>query len=226
MAMQMLYMQWRAVRVGLVPFVIAAFGLPLFVVQWMGGADGRGLEFAQIALANMEATLLFFPLLATAIGFTLALSAWNWDHKGNHVYALSLPVARWRYALLKFGAGVVLALAPMAALLIGSVVATSTIQLPAGLQAYPLEITLRFFLAILVQYALWFSLASGTIRTASIVLGTLVGAPILMTLGLQLLGHHTFPWMSQVSVGEALIAFLIDFGPFRLLTGGWMLIDV
>lgn len=226
MAMQMLYLHWRGVRMGLIPFVIAAFGLPLLMMQ---GANARGAAISDVATMNllggMEGWLPLFPMLAAGIGFTLALAVWNQDHKGNHVYALSLPVARWEYALLKFGAGVVLALVPVVALFAGSLVAILAVDLPAGIHAYPFQMTGRFLFTVLVTYAVLFSMAAGTIRTTVIVLSALFGLPILLSMGLEALSGFV-PILGQVDVAETIFQGLLDFGPFRIMAGDWMLFDV
>ena len=40
----MLFIHWKQVRLVLIPFVIAAFGLPLMVIQGLGPAPGAGLS--------------------------------------------------------------------------------------------------------------------------------------------------------------------------------------
>jgi len=72
--------------------------------------------------------LPFYPMLALAIGITLALSSWNWDHQLKHVYALSLPVTRLEYSLLKMGAGAALAMLPVIGLWIGAHVASMSLE--------------------------------------------------------------------------------------------------
>ena len=53
--------------------------------------------------------------------------------------------------------------------------AAASLVLPAGLHAYPNELTIRFLFAILVFYALFFAMAAGTIKTTLWVLGTFMG---------------------------------------------------
>jgi hypothetical protein len=226
MATQMLWMHWRTVRLGLLPLALAAFGLPLLVVQQMGTWASPGQqESAALVLEVGQDFLLAFPMLAAAVGFTLALTAWSWDHRMGHIYALSLPVSRARYAVLKFGAGAVLALVPVTCLLAGSMVATATIALPAGLRAYPLELSARFLFAVLLLYSLLFAMAAGTIRTTVIVLSAAVAIPFFWSLGFELLGPahplvQQLPGWEQVYEGA-----LVGFGPFRILAGNWMLFD-
>ena len=115
----MLFVHWKQARLLLIPFVMAAFGLPLLQVQGLGpGPGGEAVTLSAVAIvSSYQIWLPVFPLFAAAVGAMLALTAWNWDHQHQHVYALSLPLARWEYAMLKMGAGVVLLLIPVALLL-------------------------------------------------------------------------------------------------------------
>ena len=226
MAMQMLWLHWRTVRMGLLPLALAAFGLPLLVVQQMESRTYlTGLESAAYFLSVGEAFLPLFPGLAATIGFTLALTAWSWDHRVGHVYALSLPVSRARYALLKFGAGALLALVPVACLLLGAFMAQATVDLPDGLRAYPLQLGARFLFAVLLLYALLFAMAAGTIRTTVIVVSAWIAIPLLYTLGLDSLGQG-HPLVQRLPDWEQIYeAVLVGFGPFRILAGNWMFVD-
>lgn len=223
MALQMLWMHWRTVRFGLLPLALAAFGLPLLVVQQVGVSEP--VQGAAYVLSAAEAFLPLFPGLAATVGFTLALTAWSWDHKLGHVYALSLPISRARYALLKFGAGAVLVLVPVACFVLGGLIATAAIQLPDGLRAQPLELGARFLFASLLLYSLAFAMAAGTMRATIAVLCVAIGTPVLWTVGLELLGS-SHPLVQRLPlVSEAFEQLVVGFGPFRVLMGNWMLID-
>ena len=84
---QMLYVHWKGVKIGLLPFVLASFGLPLLAVQGISPSPQAGMgstiQGAEM-LYNLQVWVPFFPLLATVTGATLALSAWNWDHRAVH----------------------------------------------------------------------------------------------------------------------------------------------
>ncbi len=220
----MLWLHWRQVRLGLIPLVVAAFALPLVSVQGLGGA-GSATEIYQ-ALEVTSLWLPAFPILSVAVGLTLAVTAWSWDHKLNHVYALSLPVARWRYALLKMGSGALLALLPVAAFWVGAHVATLSLAIPEALTAYPDELALRFGLAVLLSYAAVFALAAGTFRTAVTVLGGLTLALFAAGLLDPLLADRV-PYFQEVGLAERLLVWLGDgHGPLRVFNGNWSLIDV
>ena len=143
---QILFTQWKSLRIGLIPFTLAAFGLPLLIVQGFGGdhATAASVRVDMQLLASGSSVLAgLFPVLAAGLGFTAALNAWNWDHKGEHLYALSVPIERWRYSLYKMGSGVLLLLVPTSALWVGSLLATASLTLPAGLNAYPTLLAIR-----------------------------------------------------------------------------------
>lgn len=226
MAMQMLTLHWKSVRLGLIPFVVAAFGLPLLSVQAVGAMGGAAEPLRIVHAA--ELWLPLFPALAAGLGITLALSAWNWDHQQDHVYALSLPLKRWEYALLKMGAGVVLALLPTGAFLVGAMIASGSVELPTGLHAYPMALTVRFMFATLLAYTVMFALASGTIRTAILVLSVVFLGPLVADL-LVGLAANLYPELDLA--GVSVVQIFVDAvteapGPFRIFTGNWMLIDV
>jgi len=221
----MLFLHWKQIRVVLIPLVIAAFGLPLLSVQGMGNLGGAITLEPVAVLHAAQGWLTLYPILAAAVGIILALSAWNWDHQLNHVYALSLPVSRSRYAMGKMGGGAVLALLPVGAFWVGALVASAAVHLPAGLHTYPNGLTLRFLLAVMVSYATVFALAAGTIRTTVIVLSAVflyfvVGGAVESYLGVF------FPFFQHTDVVGNTLTFLGSFGPFTVFAGSWMLIDV
>src|SRR5690242_20543233 len=121
MYLALLYQQWKWARPVIVLGAVAAFAVPLLSVH---GA-GAGMEHKEAAefLGSVQLWGVLYPTLAGAIGVLTAIALWTPDHRGRHVYALALPVARWRYVLLRYGAGVALVGIPILALLLGSVVA-------------------------------------------------------------------------------------------------------
>ncbi len=223
----MLYLHWKQVRLPLVPFVVAAFGLPLLSVQGFGseGVSALSVE-AYYAVSSYQIWLPLFPMLAGGIGIVLALTAWNWDHRLGHVYALSLPVERWEYALLKMGAGVALGLLPTLAFWVGAHLAAASVTLPAGLNAYPNHLAFRFFLALLMTYAFFFALGAGTIKTTVwVVTGIFVALVASEILGDVLVLY--FSGLEGVSFLELATDWLVEAGgPFEVFTGNWTLIDV
>ena len=224
----MLHLHWRQVRLALIPFMVASFGLPLLAVQGMGTVPGmeRSTLEAYLIMSESQFWLPFFPALAGVIGITLGLSAWNWDHQLNHVYALTLPLRRMEYTMLKMGAGALLAVLPALALWMGGHVAAAWVSLPAELHAYPNELAFRFFLAILLSYALLFTMAAGTVKTTLRVCGVLVAFVVLGNIATGVLGEY-YLFFARTNVVQVAVSWLINApGPFEVFTGNWTLIDV
>ncbi len=219
MFFRLLEVSWESSRLLLFPFTLAAFGLPLLAVQGFGSDPTVG------NLQSFDPWLPLFPTLALAIGLSLGLAVWNWDHQGGHVYALSLPVTRAGWALEKMSAGIALLLIPGLAFALGALIATAFVTVPEGLQAYPIDLSLRFFFASLVSYCMMFALAAGSMRTAVLVVGGV--------LSLLVFGQLALSFAAQaLGVQEVIfLSVLLDFaqawpGPLHVFTGDWLLIDV
>lgn len=225
----MLFLHWKQIRHVLVLLVVASFALPLMAVHGLGsaapGMDVPSLE-AYRFVTNFQAWLIFYPLLAAGIGITLALSAWNWDHQLNHVYALSLPITRWEYTLHKMLAGATLAAVPVVGMWLGSHAAVASIEIPEGLNAYPDELAVRFLFAILLAYAAFFAAAAGTVRTTLWVVGSILFFIFFGAIANDVLGYY-LAYFSRVHVVESVIQWMAFApGPFEVFTGSWSLIDV
>ena len=224
----LLFLHWKQIRHALAFLVVASFALPLMAVRGLGnvpGLDGTGLE-AYRFVAGFQEWLIFFPLLAAGIGITLALSAWNWDHQLNHVYALSLPVTRWEYTLQKMLAGATLAVVPVVGLWLGSHLAVASIEVPEGLNAYPNELAMRFLFAVLLAYAALFAAASGTVKTTLWVVGGILGFLFFGSILNDYLAFY-FPVFGRYHIVEAVAEWMAYApGPFEVFTGSWSLIDV
>ena len=224
----MLFLHWKQIRLALIPLAMAAFGLPLLVIEGLGtppGMESSSLEAYSFMFGAQE-WLWMFPVLAGAVGITLALSAWNWDHQLKHVYALSLPITRWEYTQAKFLAGAALALFPALVLWLGAHLASASLSLPTGLNAYPNELGLRFALAVLISYAMFSAMAAGTVRTTMIVVSVLVAFVVFGTMAGEILGTR-YAWFAQNNLVESFVLWLAEApGPFEVFTGSWALIDV
>jgi hypothetical protein len=170
-------------------------------------------------LAELRSWSVLYPVLAAALGLLAAVAAWAPDHRGGHVHALSLPVPRWRYVLMRFAAGLTLLSGPVVALSVGAVLATGAAATPPGLHGYPVALALRFTLAVVVAFALFFAISAGTARTAGAILGAL-GALVLVQVLASAAGV-------EVNVLGALQSLVLDWpGPLGVFTGRWMLLDV
>jgi uncharacterized membrane protein len=107
----------------------------------------------------------------------------------------------------------------MVALWAGSLAATAAATVPPTLRVYPNALALRFALAALVSYSVFFAIAAGTARTAAFVLGvaaSLIGLDVLLqAAGAQVsVSREVWLWLTRVP------------GPLAVFTGRWMLIDV
>ena len=214
----MLYSQWKWTRLIVALGSIAAFALPLVSVQGAARADSNPLQAGEL-LQAVQSWGTLYPVLAAALGLLVAIATWAPDHRGRHVHAMSLPLPRWRYVLLRFGAGTTLLAAPVIAVSAGALLATWSATIPAGLQGYPVALAIRFALAVLVAYAVFFAVSAGTARTAGIILG-LIGGVILVQIisGVANVDLDLF--------GRVQVLVLNWPGPLAIFTGRWMLIDV
>jgi hypothetical protein len=206
--------QWKWARIAVLAGVVGAFAVPMFSF-----ASARDAVSPRAFIDAMQGWGAAYGFLAGVLGLLVAMSAWSSDYRGRHVYALSLPIERWRYVLLRFGAGVVCLIPPVIALGVSAVLVTSTHALPDGMHGYPVALTIRFALAALVAFALFFAASSATSRAAAAVLGliaVLVVAEILTDsagLDVGILDH----------VGRFVF---VSPGLLSVFTGRWMLIDV
>ena len=215
-----LYSQWKWSRLIVVVGTVAAFALPIISVQGAagGGADANPLR-AQELLRAVQSWGTLYPVLAAALGVLVAIATWAADHRGRHVHALTLPLPRWRYVLLRFGAGATLLAGPILAVLVGALLATATATIPSGLQGYPVALALRFAVAVWVAYAVFFAISAGTARTAGIILGTMAALVLV-----QVLASLADIPLNLVTVLQVVI--LNWPGPLAVFTGRWMLVDV
>lgn len=205
--------QWKWMRALVLIASVLAFALPLLSLR-----VARQTTDPKLFIGYMQSWSPLYALGALVLGLTLALFSWSHDHRGRHVYALSLPIARWRYVLMRFAAGALYSMIPAVALLVGALLVSRNGAIPAGLHAYPVALALRFLFAALVAYAVFFSISSATAKTTGVVLGTIV-AVLLMALVSSAIGAKT-------DVATPIVqALFIESGILGVFTGRWMLID-
>src|SRR2546427_10838424 len=128
-----LYSQWKWSRLIVVLGTVVGFALPIVSLQGAARAD-RGPLQAQELLRAVQSWGGLYPVLAAALGLLVAIATWAPDHRGRHVHALSLPVARWRYVLLRFASGATLLALPILAVLAGAILPTWSATIPGGLR--------------------------------------------------------------------------------------------
>lgn len=223
---QIMLLNWKVSKFALAMLIPLCIGLPIMLLRL---SSEYTLQMSAMPALDMlrvaDRWARAFPLLAGAAGCTIALCVWAWDHKTNHVYALSLPIERWRYALLKLVSGVALLALLFAAMLVGSVIAVSITDLPTGIRGYPLALSIRFLFAALITYAITFAFAAGTMKTTIrvfvIMFVIFIGGGLLTGVVGDAIGR---PVSSPIALlHEALSTWP---GPFNVFGGSWMLIDV
>jgi hypothetical protein len=210
----MLECEWRWTRALLFLAAVLAFGLPLLSVRVAANTD-----FLATFIATMASWGVAYAVTAGTLGLMVAVVTWGFDHRLRHVYALSLPIARWRYVLLRYSAGLLMLVIPVAALLVSAELVAHSKLVPPTLHAYPVALTLRFSFALFVVSSLFFVVATPTPRTAGYILGAI--ALVIVT---QVV-------LSSASVQFNLISRMMDAvfaapGLLAVFGGRWALIDV
>ena len=213
-----LFTQWAWARNLTLVGTLAAFAIPL-VSAHSGDLLTADSFTVRSYLVDLQTVGVAYPVLAGVLGLILAVTAWGPDHQGRHVYALTRPLPRWQYALLRFAAGLVLLALPVFALWIGALIASATVRLPVGLTTYPTALTVRFALAAVVAYSAFSAVAAGTSRAAAFMLSGLA-VLIIAQVALSLASADLD------IVSPVLAAVFVWPGPLAVFSGRWMLIDV
>jgi len=212
----MIRIQWRACWHLVTALAFAALALPIVSVRL--GWKGAGANLPRF-LTELQLWGFFYPALAAVAALVLAVAIWLSDRRGHHIYALLLPVPRWKYVLLRYLAGAALLLPIALALWLGAVLAVTWIDLPPGIRVFPHALAAKFALALLLLFGFGFAAAAASPRTLGI--GTrLVGLFLAVHIAVILLQPKTNLLWTVVS---ALASWP---GPFAPLGGRWMLIDV
>ena len=212
-----LWCQWRESRLGVVLLGVVAFAVPIVSLRgaWLPTDPWTSWDLLR-ATAQWGAA---YPVIALVAALVLAAGAWWPDHRGKHVYALTLPVARSRYLLLRYGAGLAWLVVITGALALGTVLATMRLTLPPLLHAYPIGLTLRFFFAGVSAYTILFALNGLTPRMARI----LAACFLLLFIATVLAELVSLGWNPLGAVVDVLFG---PYGPLAIFRARWMLIDV
>ena len=212
----LLWLQWKSSRAWIVTAAVAVMALPVVSVVREWPTDQSAM--AQF-LARLEAWSFFYPLLATTVGAAMASFAWRADRWSDFVYALTLPIARWRQVGYRFGAGLVWIAGVAALLWVSALLAVAVTPIPASLRSYPNAVALKFGLATMSVFTLGFAGLSLPERMKR---GFVVMALALTVVQVAaLLAGWDANWV--VPLFEAIVG---PTGPLGMLAGRWMLIDV
>jgi len=209
--------QWRESRLAVL--LLAGLALAFPFLSMRGAASSSDPWSAWDLLRASTTWSTSYPVVAIAAALALAAGAWLPDRRGKHIYALTLPVSRSHYLLLRFAAGLLLLLGIGAVLGLSTGVAAARTPLPPLLHAYPLGLTLRFCLAGASAYTMLFTLSGLTARAARLIVAASL-VLIILAVGADLLN---LKWNPLVVILDAM------FGPYSPLTvfrARWMLIDV
>jgi ABC-type transport system involved in multi-copper enzyme maturation permease subunit len=208
--------QWKASWHVVLALSVAALALPVVSVRsgWKGDPANLPLFLTELQLWGF-----FYPTLAAIAAIAVAVSVWRSDRRGHHIYALLLPLPRWKYVLLRYAGGLVMLAPIVVALWAGALIATTALDLPPGLRTFPHELAVKFALSLLLLFGLTFAAASASNRALGVGF-RLLGLLIAVHIGVLLLrpGTHLL-W----KVVTALATYP---GPFSPMGGRWMLIDV
>ena len=216
----LVWLQWKSSRVWIVIAAVVVIALP--VVSVVRGWPTDPSAMAQF-LARLEAWSIFYPGLATTVGIAMASFAWRADQAGDLVYALTLPIERWRQVWYRFGAGLVWIAAVAVVLWVAALVAIAVTPIPASLRSYPNGLALKFALATMSVFTLAFAGLSLPDRMKRGI-AVMVVALLMILMAVQttaLLAGREVNWL--VPLFEAIVART---GPLGMLGGRWMLIDV
>lgn len=214
----MLFTQWKWSRGVLLPLVIATFAVPVYSVHQFSDASLSRWQVSSM-LASMQAWGLGYMFASVFIGLIIASASWSFDIKLKHVYALSLPIPRWHYLLLRYAAGAVILLIPAFFLWMGGLVAIASSSIPIGLHAYPTALAIRFLLAAFISYSFIFA-ASTVPKKIGIGIGIAFGVLILFDAAID-----------YATGSSTMITGLFEWavrwpGFMEVFAGRWMLIDV
>lgn len=217
MFVQILRTQWAWTKVPALLLAVATFVVPSLLWRLGGATIGAFAPYAVMRAFEFVGPML--SSMAIIGSFALAAIPWTIDAETRHVYPMSLPVPWRTFVGMRYAAGVITLLVPTLGLLLGSLFILWRIDLPPVLHAYPVELTLRFFLALLLLYSASFALQYIAGRRATLV----VLLMILFTL--PIVGI-----IQSIGGGQVVAMFsrwLFEWpGPFAILTEPWRLIDV
>lgn len=214
------YTQWKWTRPVIVLAALVAAYIPVAALRTAPYKDAATYHIPSLynSIAGASAG---YQLLALALAVVVAISTWQADITRQHVYALSLPLPRWQFVLLRFGAGAsLLGIVAVCVSLFGGI-AAAIAPLPPMLHAYPIGLGVRFWLGALVPFSLIFALLVSNqkvVRYAVIALVTLLAVDWLLAAFNATSDPVITKWLYD--------AIYSSHGPLAAFLSKWMLIDV
>jgi hypothetical protein len=193
----------------------------------VGGLNPSAMSMRQIeqfasAFGAMTATWAVFTGLITALG------VWSPDEQGRHIYALSLPVSRGHYVMLRLALG---AMVLSALSLVQGIIAVGLaawIAPPPPLQAYPVAVSVRAWLTTLTTFALVSAFAvNNPFERVQRFLSRRFPTPVVVLVWVAVVPSVLWLWLlSDSAVGVALRdATVHPWSPVRLVLANWSLFD-
>lgn len=207
--------QLRRIGPLLIALTAMAAALPVLSVRVL---LGQGLAADSLLVLSGAASIApAFPLVAGFIGVAVALSAWQSDHEGGHVYALSLPIPRWHYALVRLASAFLLVVPTLVGFALSATIVAAAVELPPGLHSYPLSLVVRFCALTIVTFSLFFALASGSKKSSGWGLLVLL-AVIILDVAYQSGSGRDYSPLFNLLLGSH--------SPLSFFFGQWSLVDV
>jgi len=208
--------QWKGSWHLVTALAVAALALPIVSVRagWKGAGTNLPVFLSELSLWG-----LFYPALAVVAAIVLSVGIWASDRRGQPAYSMLLPIPRERYVLMQYLAGLALAAPVIAAVWLGAIGATVSLDLPPGLRTFPHQLAIKFGLALILVFGIAFAVAASSSRALGIGVRVL-GLFLAVHIGVWLLNE-------KVNLIWTVVTALATWpGPFAPLGGRWMLIDV
>lgn len=219
MFIAMLRAQWIWSRAMMLFFIGAGFAIPLLSVPIVASGRYTWMTAARIVdIGGLVGVAIAIAITVAAIA--LEIQNWGVDERGGHVYTLSLPIDRRRYALHRLAGSFLFLALVCIAIAAGGIAAGLLIDLPSTLRTYPLALALRALLAGWFVHTVAFAFRVGVRGRGRT---TLFGALVVVAIAMMISAAPGRAGTWLLIVGRLLVA---PGGPLGILAGHWSLIDV
>ncbi len=216
----MLRAQWIWSRAMMLFFLGAGFTIPLLSVPLV--SRGRHTWMTSANIVDLGGVIgVAIAILIAIAAVAIEIQNWSVDERGGHIYTLSLPIDRRRYASYRLIGSFLLLSLICVAIAAGGISAGALLDLPSTLRTYPVALALRALLAGWFVHTLAFAFRLGAWdRSGKTLFAALLAVAVALILPAAWPGATT-GWLPMV--GRLLIA---PGGPLGILAGHWSLIDV